>query len=212
MSLSALLIIGLALVSPANPGAGSRDPQPETRKEAGIEAGADAMICVIAPRVEAGATDPRGRGIVMERPSLVVTDRLREVIIERRGRPTLRLRSPGGVLPVVIPWQGDALTAGEVATVRLRPEHSPAEQEATLQLVAATAAVLRGYRQETAALGRRPTTWLRAIESHLDQGDSERAWALLFDPDAPKAELLEQLRREVTRQGCGDPRPSDRHR
>lgn len=194
MTLSALLITGLALAT---------SPAPAT------ESGNEAMLCVIAPRVEASAKDPLGRGIVMERPSLVVTDRLREVIVERRGQPTLRLRSPGGVLPAVIPWQGDALSAGERVTLRLRPESGPATQEATLRLVAASTKVLAGYRREKADLGRRPVAWLSAIEGHLDWGDSGRAWALLFDPDAPTAELLEQLRREVTRRGCGEPIPTD---
>lgn len=163
------------------------------------------MVCVIAPRVQASDSDPLGRGMVMERPSLVVADPLGEVIIEMAGRPPWRLRSTGGVLPSVIPWPGPPLAPGEVVMVRLRPADSPPGQGASLKLVAASARVLADDRLEKRRLGQRPAAWLVAIEAHLDRGDPDRAWALLFDQQAPDAPLLQELRRQVIRQGCGEP-------
>ena len=208
MPLAALLIAALALAGPGAPAVRAIGTAPTTGaavSRAASEAGAEPMVCVIAPRVEASAADPYGRGMVMERPSLVVTDPLREVIVERRGQRPLRLRSPGGVLPTVIPWQGAALNAGERVTLRLRPVGSPAGQGATLQLEAAAAPVLAEHRRIKAQLGPRPQAWLSRIESDLDRNQPARAWALLFDPDAPRSEQLDQLRRQVIQQGCGEP-------
>ena len=203
---SAPELVGRAATASATAASGIRAPGTADgggEEGTGVE-GSTAMVCVIAPRVEAGAGDPLGRGRVMERPTLVVSDPLREVIVERPGKASLRLRSPAGVLPPVIPWQGDALRPGERVTLRLRPAASPPGQGAGLTLVAASAEVLAGYRLEKRRLGRHPQAWLEAIEGHLDRGDSARAWALLFDPQAPAATALEQLRREVFRQGCGE--------
>ena len=195
LTLSALLLTGLALATA---------PAPAVEDRSG------AMLCVIAPRVEATSSDPLGRGVVMERPALVVTDPLQEVMIRGSQRPTVRLRSPGGVLPPVIPWQGEALKPGELVTLRLHPASSPPGQGASLQLVAASAEVLADYQLEKRRLGQRADAWLTAVEGHLDRGDSARAWALLFDPDAPRGKLLEALRQEVIHQGCGEPMPPDR--
>ncbi len=199
VSLSDLLIAGLALVA-ALPASAAGTPDPARTPSAR----AAPMVCVIAPRVEASPADPLGRGVVMERPTLVVADALREVIIETAGRPPWRLRSPGGVLPPVLPWPGAPLAPAEKVTVRLRPEASPPGQGATLKLVAASAQVLAHYRLEKRGLGQRPAAWLLAIEAHLDRGDPERAWALLFDQEAPESASLEALRRRVIQQGCGD--------
>ena len=197
--LSDLLIAGLTLVAGLPASAAST---PDPARTSGDRAAP--MVCVIAPRVQARAADPLGRGVVMEKPALVVADPLREVIIEMPGRPPWRLRSPGGLLPPVLPWPGDPLAPGQQVTMRLRPEASPPGQGATLRLVAAPAQVLADYRLEKRRLGQRPDAWLLAIEAHLDRGDPERAWALLFDQEAPGSALLEELRRRVIQQGCGD--------
>lgn len=196
MSLSALLITGLALANaPApEPLAGAADQGAETT---------EAMVCVIAPRVEASASAPQGHGVVMAQPTLVVSDRLRAVIVERVGQPRLLLQSSAGVLPVVIPWQGSALQAGEAVTLRLRPLDSSEGTEATLRLMAAASPVLADYRRQKQRLGTRASAWIAAIDMALDQGDADRAWALLFDPEAPPAPMLEQLRQQVIAQGCG---------
>lgn len=195
MSLSALLITGLALAAAAAPLAGAPDQGPQT---------SEAMVCVIAPRVEASATARQGRGVVMAQPTLVVSDRLQAVIVERVGQPRLQLFSSAGVLPVVIPWQGKALKAGEAVTLRLRPLDSPEGTEASLHLVAASGPVLADYRRQKQRLGRTASRWIAAIDTALDRGDADRAWALLFDPEAPPAPMLEQLRQQVIAQGCGD--------
>lgn len=195
MSLSALLITGLALTSGPAPLAGASDQGAETT---------EAMVCVIAPRVEASATAPLGLGVVMAQPTLVVSDRLQAVIVERLGQPRLQLYSSSGVLPVVIPWQGGALKAGEAVTMRLSPLDSPKGTEATLHLVAASGPVLADYRRQKQRLGTKASSWLAAIDTALDRGDAARAWALLFDPEAPPAPMLEQLRQQVIAQGCGD--------
>lgn len=197
MSLSALLITGLALAS-----APATAPLAEAPDQ-GAQA-SEAMVCVIAPRVEASATARQGRGVVMAQPTLVVSDRLQSVIVERMGQPRLQLYSSSGVLPVVIPWQGSALKAGEAVMLRLSPLDSPKGTEATLHLVAAAGPVLADYRRQKQRLGRKASSWIAAIDTALDRGDAARAWALLFDPEAPPAPMLEQLRQQVIAQGCGD--------
>lgn len=204
MTPSALLITGLALVNAPAPApqAGPSDQGRQTGER---------MVCVIAPRVEANASDPRGLGVVMERPALVVSERLRAVIVERQGQPLLHLHSSSGVLPAVIPWQGEALRAGEPVTLRLRPEDSPEGTEATLRLVAAADPVLADYRREKHRLGTRASAWMAAIDAALDRGQPDRAWALLFDPEAPQGSPLDRLRLQVIAQGCGDiPRGASR--
>lgn len=198
MTLSALLVAGLAITSttvPASRGAGMGESVGD----------AEPMVCVIAPRVESGRTEVDGRGVVMERPSLVVSDPLREVIVERQRGPRLRLHSPGSDLPALIPWQGPSLGAGERVTLRLRPSGSPTGQGATLRLVAAAAPVLADFRREKRLLGTNAAAWLAAIDAHLDRNQAGRAWALLFDPEAPGGDLVQRLRHQVILQGCGDP-------
>jgi len=161
-------------------------------------------ICVISPRLE---LDARGRvsGLVpTATPSLVVAEALQEVRIERGGRLAWQGQVPPGLAPgLPIRWPLPPLAPGEAVVVRIRPRGAPATAFATVRLRAAPAATLRSSDHLVASLGQNPRAWQVAVERALDQRRFPLAWALLFNPRAPDARGLQELRANLLARGCG---------
>lgn len=180
----ALLAAGLAA------GALATEPEPE--------------ICVISPRLE---VDARGRvsgQVPTATPSLVVAEAIDEVRIERGGRLAWQGRVPAGAAPgLPLPWPLPPLAPGEAVVVRIRPRGSAATAFATVRLRAAPAATLRASEKLVASLGQDPRAWQAAVERALEAGRFPLAWALLFDPRAPAARRLQELRANLLARGCG---------
>jgi hypothetical protein len=162
-------------------------------------------ICVIAPRLEARADGSATGLLISSAPTLVVLEALAEAELRSGARILWRRQSPTGqVLPVPLPWPLPPLWGGERFTLLLRPADQPPGHVAPVQLQAAPPDQLAAHATLVRQLGSSGPAWLAAIDQQLLAGDVAAAWALLFAPEAPAHPELEDLRRQVIAQGCGD--------
>ena len=160
-------------------------------------------VCVLAPRVEAGA-DGRARARVpLPRPTIFVREPLRQARLQQAGRLLWQrqgsLTSP---LEGPIAWPLAPLRAGERLELLLQPRDAPPTEFATVEIEAAPAATLRRNGERLEALGRDPKTWQNAVEQALREGDPALATALLFAFEGPSAPELDGLRREAFQRSC----------
>lgn len=168
-----------------------------------------AAVCVVAPRVEA-VDEADAAGVVpVSRPRLLVIEPLQELRLERLGagqppRSWRRLAVPGTALPMPLDWPLAPIEPSETVLLRLRPQGAAATAFAHVLLVGAPQARMTATAELIKLLGKVPQAWLAAIETALLAGDVPVAWALLFAPQAPASEALQELRAEVVRRGCGD--------
>jgi hypothetical protein len=160
-----------------------------------------AAVCVVAPRVEA-VDEADAAGVVpVSRPRLLVIEPLQELRLERLGAGQA---VPGTALPMPLDWPLAPIEPGETVLLRLRPQGAAATAFAHVLLVGAPQARMTATAELIKLLGKVPQAWLAAIETALLAGDVPVAWALLFAPQAPASEALQELRAEVVRRGCGD--------
>ncbi len=162
-----------------------------------------AEVCVMSPRVEAGA-DGRARARVpLPRPTIFVREPLRQVRLQQGGRllwqQQAALTSP---LEGPIAWPLPPLRASERLELLLQPRDASPTAFATIEIVAAPAATLRRNEERMAALGDNPQTWQKAVEQALGEGDPALATAILFAFEGPSAPELDALRREAFQRSC----------
>jgi hypothetical protein len=160
-------------------------------------------VCVIAPRLEAGANG-RPRAILpVSRPTIFVREPLAGVRLVRGGHVLWqRQAAPGQALQGPIAWPLAPLRAGERLQLQLQPTAAAPDAYATVDLQAAPAAALARGNARLAALGTDPQTWQRAVEEALQRGEAALATALLFAFEGPSAPDLDALRLEAFQRSC----------
>lgn len=160
-------------------------------------------VCVIAPRLEAGATGHPRATLPLSRPTIFVRDPLAGVRLVRGGRVLWqRQAAPGQALQGPIAWPLAPLRAGERLQLQLQPTAAAPDAYATVDLQAAPAAALARGNARLAALGTDPQTWQRAVEEALQRGEAALATALLFAFEGPSAPDLDALRLEAFQRSC----------
>ncbi len=167
--------------------------------------GEPVVVCVLAPRVEP-LDEGEAVGVVpLGRPALVVLEPLQQVRIEADGGRLLWSRRArlGTPLPTPLSWPLPPLQPDQQVLLRLQPQGAADDAFAHVHLRAADTARMAAATALINGLGGRPEDWIVAINGALRSGDVPLAWALLYAPQAPAAEPLEALRREIWRRGCG---------
>ncbi|MFM7264194.1 MAG: hypothetical protein ACKOZW_01070 [Cyanobium sp.] len=162
-----------------------------------------AEVCVLAPRVEAGANGRARARAPLARPTIFVREPLRQVRVQQGGRLLWqRQADPTNPLEGPIAWPLPPLRAGERLELLLQPSEAPPAAFATVEIQSVPTATLRRNEARLAALGRDPEGWRNAVKRALEEGDEALATALLFAFEGPSAPELDALRREAYLRSC----------
>lgn len=188
-----LLALLLAAVAPAPAAASARQ-------------GEAVEVCVLVPRVESVDEGEASGELPTATPVLLVVEPLRQVRIESANGTLLwtRRASSGAALERPLSWPLPPLKPEQELVLRLQPVGAADDAYAHVRLRAGNADRLRATAVLIATLGRNPDAWLAALHTALAAGDVPLAWTLLFAPQAPASDALQELRQELIRRGCGD--------
>ncbi len=189
--LTALVLLAPVAATPGAVAATGASPPPE--------------LCVLVPRVESLDEGEAYGEVPTASPTLLVVEPLQQLRIETVAGRLLwsRRASPGHTLPAPLPWPLPPLRSDQEVLLRLQPLGAAHDAFAHVRLRAAGSARLAATANLIAALGSNAEAWMDAINRALQADDVALAWALLFAPEAPAADSLSDLRREVWRRGCG---------
>jgi len=171
--------------------------------------GAPVVLCVLSPRVEPiDEADAFGE-VPTAFPTLLVVEPLQQVRVETgQGRLLWsRQAAAGRALALPLFWPLPPLQPGQRVLLRLQPLGAAADAFAHVRLQAAGPTRMAATATLMQTLGRRVDAWMAAINRALEDGDVPLAWALLYARQAPVAEPLQSLRRQVLQRGCGDSPP-----
>lgn len=163
-------------------------------------------VCVLVPRVESVDEGEAVGELPTASPVLLVVEPLRQVRIESAaGRLLWSRRAPAGeALERPLAWPLSPLKPDQEVVLRLQPVGAADDAFAHVRLRAGDAARLRATATLISTLGRSGDAWLAALHTALAAGDVPLAWTLLYAPQAPASDALQELRRELLRRGCGD--------
>jgi hypothetical protein len=163
-----------------------------------------ATVCVLTPRLSLGAGGEAVALLPFAAPTLLSTDSLEEIRIERQGE-LLWQRLAEGNLPIEgpIPWPLPPLLPEEQLNLMLRPRDVPAGDYAVIVLKGDTSARMGRAKAELESLGNDPGAWWEAIHRAFGREDLSLGLALLFAFEGPGSPRLDSLRREVFLAGCG---------
>lgn len=167
-------------------------------------------VCVLVPRVESVDEGEAVGELPTASPVLLVVEPLRQVRIESAaGRLLWSRRAPAGAaLERPLAWPLAPLKPDQEVVLRLQPVGAADDAYAHVRLRAGDAARLRATAALISTLGRSGDAWLAALHTALAAGDVPLAWTLLYAPQAPASDALQELRRELLRRGCGDAEPA----
>ena len=162
-------------------------------------------VCVLTPRLAIGARGEAVASVPIATPTILSTDTLEEVRIEREGE-LLWQRQAEDDLPIEgpIPWPLAPIRPGEHLILMLRPRGVPAGDFAVITLKGDQAARMRRAQGELEGLGNDPGAWWEAIRRAFGREDLSLGLALLFAFEGPGSPKLDSLRREVFLAGCGE--------
>ncbi len=171
----------------------------------GSRSGNGPAVCMITPRTEIDQKDQAQAVVPLPRPTILAAGPLNEVRIDRNGKPVWRQRaSSTQAIEGPISWPIEPIKPGENLTLLLRPRGASGGDFAVIHLTGAAAAEMSTNEALTARLGVDAAAWLQAVEGALDRDQVALAWALLFAPQDPRSQELDDLRREVFSRGCRD--------
>lgn len=187
-----LLLAGSGLSTPMGIRAATRQGEP-------------VQVCVLSPRVEPVDEGDAFGEVPVAAPTLLVVEPLQLVRLESLdGRLLWHRRAPAGrSLPAPLPWPVAPLRPGQQVLLRLQPLGAADDAFAHVRLQAAGPAAMAATTALMLTLGGRVEAWMAAINRALEAGDVSLAWALLYSPQAPASAVLQDLRQEVWRRGCG---------
>jgi hypothetical protein len=160
---------------------------------------------MLTPRLAIGARGEAVASIPIATPTILSTDSLVEVRLERAGE-LLWQRQADGDLPIEgpIPWPLAPIRPVEHLILMLRPRGVPAGDFAVITLMGDQADRMRRAQAELESLGNDPGAWWEAIRRAFGREDLSLGLALLFAFDGPGSPRLDNLRREVFLAGCGE--------
>jgi hypothetical protein len=162
-------------------------------------------VCVITPRTELDAKGQAQALVPLPRPTILAAGPLNEVRIDRGGQPVWRQRaSSTQAIEGPISWPVEPIQPGEQLTLLLRPRGASGGDFARIQLTGASASEMSSHQSLVEQLGSDAKAWLKAVDTALDRNQVPLAWALLFAPQDPRSAVLDELKREVLRRGCGE--------
>jgi hypothetical protein len=162
-------------------------------------------VCIISPRTEIDAKGQVQALVTLPRPTILAADPLNEVRINRGDRLIWRQQaSSTQAIEGPINWPVEPIQPGDQLTLLLRPRGASGGDFARIKLNGASAAQMNGYEDLVQQLGSNAEAWLNAIDSAMNRNQVHLAWALLFTPQVQHSVELDELRREVLRQGCGE--------
>jgi hypothetical protein len=164
-----------------------------------------ATVCVLTPRLALGARGEAVAAVPLPAPTLLSTDSLEELRIERGGELLWRRQAEEDApIEGPVPWPLPPLRPGERLVLMLRPTGVPQGEYAVIVLQGDPAERMRWAQAELERLGKNATAWWRAIREAFDREDLSLGLALLFAFEGPSAPRLDNLRREVFLAGCGE--------
>ena len=173
---------------------------------AAVQQGQAVELCVLVPRVEPIDEGQAFGEVPTTHPTLLVVEPLQQVRIEAASGQLLWSRRFAADQPLTGPllWPLSGLRSSDEVVLRLQPVGAPDDAYAQVQLRAAPAARMAATAALIAALGPAPEAWMAAINRALEAADVPLAWSVLFAPQAPASQALDELRHELLRRGCGD--------
>ena len=174
--------------------------------------GAPVVLCVLSPRVEPIDEADASGEVPTAFPTLLVVEPLQQVRVETAQGRLLWSRQAAAGRPLALPlfWPLPPLQPGQSVLLRLQPLGAAADAFAHVRLRAAGPARMASTASLMRTLGQRVDAWMAAINRALNSGDVPLAWALLYARQAPVAEPLQVLRRQVLQRGCGDGPPTSK--
>jgi len=183
------LAIGLGLALAVLPGAG--------RLQA-------AAVCVLTPRLALNARAEAVAAVPIGAPTILSTEPLEEVRIEREGEVLWQRRAlPGEPIEGPIPWPLAPIRPGQRLVLLLRPLGVRKDDFALIELEGDPADRMGRAQRQLDGLGTDPDLWWAAIQRTFDQGDLSLGLALLYALEGPASPRLDNLRRAVFLAGCG---------
>jgi hypothetical protein len=183
------LAIGLGLALPVLPG----DPRLQA-----------ATVCVLTPRLTLNARDEAVAAVPIGAPTILSTESLEEVRIERDGEVLWQRRAlPGEPIEGPIPWPLAPIRPGQRLLLLLRPLGVRNDDFAIIELEGDPAERMERAQRELDGLGTDPDLWSATIQRTFDRGDLSLGLALLYALEGPASPRLDNLRRAVFLAGCG---------
>ncbi|MBD2549679.1 hypothetical protein H6G65_08790 [Microcystis elabens FACHB-917] len=163
-----------------------------------------ATVCVLTPRLAFDARAEAVAAVPIGAPTILSTESLEELRIERDGEVLWQRRAlPGEPIEGPIPWPLAPIRPGERLVLLLRPLGIPDDDFAIIRLEGDTAERMARAQRELDSLGRDPLAWWAAIQRSFERGDLNLGLALLFALEGPASPRIDNLRRAVFLAGCG---------
>ncbi len=165
-----------------------------------------ATVCVLTPRLALNARAEAIAAVPIGAPTILSTESLLEVRIERNGELLWQRRAlPGEPIEGPIPWPLAPIRPGQRLVLLLRPLGVRTDDYAIIALEGDPAERMERAQRELDGLGNDPEAWWAAIQSSFDRGDLSLGLALLYALEGPASPRLDHLRRAVFQAGCGSP-------
>lgn len=165
-----------------------------------------ATVCVLTPRLVLNARAEAVAAVPIGAPTILSTESLEEVRIERDGELLWQRRAlPGEPIEGPIAWPLAPIRPGQPLQLLLRPQGVRSDDFAIILLEGDPAARMDRAQRELDSLGNDPLAWWAAIQRTFDRGDLSLGLALLYALEGPASPRLDNLRRSVFLAGCGSP-------
>ncbi len=165
-----------------------------------------ATVCVLTPRLALNTRAEAVAAVPIGAPTILSTEPLEEVRIERQGEVLWQRRAlQGEPLEGPIPWPLAPIRPGQRLVLLLRPLGVRKDDFAIILLEGDPAERMERAQRELEGLGTDPEVWWAAIQRTFDRGDLSLGLALLYALEGPASPRLDSLRRAVFLAGCGSP-------
>lgn len=163
-----------------------------------------AAVCVLTPRLALNARAEAVAAVPIGAPTILSTEPLEEVRIEREGEVLWQRRAlPGEPIEGPIPWPLAPIRPGQRLVLLLRPLGVRKDDFALIELEGDPAERMARAQRQLDGLGSDPDLWWAAIQRTFDRGDLSLGLALLYALEGPASPRLDNLRRAVFLAGCG---------
>ncbi|MCT0207073.1 hypothetical protein [Synechococcus sp. CS-1332] len=161
-------------------------------------------VCVLTPRLAPNTRGEAVAAVPFGSPTILSTESLEEVRIEREGELLWQRRAlPGQPLEGPIPWLLAPIRPGQRLVLMLRPQGVQDDDYAVIVLEGDPADRMERAQKDLEKLGSDPKAWWEAIQQAFDRGDISLGLALLYAFEGPGSPRIDHLRRAVFAAGCG---------
>ena len=163
-----------------------------------------ATVCVLTPRLSLNARGEAVAAVAIASPTILSTELLEEIRIEREGELLWQRRAlPGEPIEGPIPWPLAPMRPGQRLVLMLRPQGVQADYYALIVLEGDPASRMYRAQKDLDSLGSDPLAWWAAIQQAFDRDDISLGLALLYTFEGPGSPRIDNLRRAVFLAGCG---------